>query len=352
MNIYSLFPFVKNFARMFYMQTYWLALLTGLTTGGVSCFAVQGSLLAAGVATDEELQISKKLKSRNLIIFLIAKLIAYTILGFALGILGEKLIVTPKVQGWFQILIGIYMVVTAANLANLHPFFKHFVIAPPKFIFKLLRKETKIKSFFTPAFLGALTVLIPCGVTQAMMLLAISAGNPVTSALILFFFILGTTPVFFVIGSAATELLRHKAFSVIAAIVVATLGIYSINSGQILRGSVHTVQNYWRVAFGETAGSGDSAPIVNGTQEVTITVTSRGYTSNVRKLKAGVPVKLTLVTNSVAGCSRAFTIPDYGISKILPQTGLEVLEFTPEKLGNLTYTCSMGMYTGYFDIIK
>lgn len=341
------------------MNQYILAFITGLTTGGVSCFAVQGSLLASAIATEEEINISKKFKNQTLIVFLIAKLIAYTILGFGLGLLGAKLIVTPKVQGIFQIAIGIYMLITAANLANLHPFFKHFVITPPKFIFKLLRNQTKVKSsspdgrqVFTPAFLGALTVLIPCGVTQAMMLLAISAGNPVTSSLILFFFILGTSPVFFIIGSAATELLKRKTFAVLAAVVVAVLGIISINSGQNLRGSVNTIQNYWKVAFEDNSGSGTAAAVFGGVQEATITVTSRGYTSDVKTLKAGVPVKLTLVTNGVAGCSRAFTIPDYKISKVLPQTGTEELEFTPDKVGNLTYTCSMGMYSGSFNIVE
>lgn len=185
-----------------------------------------------------------------------------------------------------------------------------------------------------------------------MMLLAISAGNPVNSALILFFFILGTSPVFFAIGMAASELFRKRAFSIIAALVVATLGIIAINSGQVLRGSVHTIQNYWRVAFEETAETGDTASIVDGIQEATITVTSRGYTTDVKTLKAGVPVRLTLITNQVAGCSRAFTIPDYNISKVLPATGSEIIEFTPTKLGNLTYTCSMGMYTGSFNVVE
>jgi sulfite exporter TauE/SafE len=351
MNIYSLFPFVKIFVRMFFMQTYLIAFLTGLITGGISCFAVQGSLLTSIVATKEESNISKKLTNQNLIIFLITKLIAYTILGFGLGLIGEKLIIASKFQGWFQIFIGIYMLITAANLVNLHPFFRHFVISPPKFIFKMLRNQTKIKSLFAPALLGALTILIPCGVTQGMMLLAISAGNPLTSALILFFFILGTSPVFFAIGLAASELFKRRAFSIFAAFVVLALGIFSINSGQILRGSVHTFQNYWRVLT-RTDLVGGPAVIKNGIQEVTITVSSGGYKANVNTLKIGIPVKLTLVTDHVAGCSRAFTIPDYNISKILPQTGQTILEFTPTKLGNLTYTCSMGMYSGSFDVIK
>jgi len=333
------------------MANYWLAFITGLTTGGISCFAVQGSLLTSALATDEEINISKSLRAKALIAFLISKLIAYTILGFVLGTIGKSLLITPKVQGWLQIIIGIYMIITAANLANLHPFFRHFVITPPKFIFKLLRNQTKVKSFFTPVFLGALTILIPCGVTQAMMLLAVSASNPIVSASIMFAFILGTIPVFFMIGLAANELFKHKALAVLAALVVAGMGIYSINSGQVLRGSVHTFQNYWKVAF-ESGAGGKSATVNSGVQEVTINVSSHGYTTDVNTLKLGIPVRLTLITNGVASCARAFTIPGYNISKILPQTGTEVIEFTPTKIGLLTYTCSMGMYSGSFNVVE
>jgi sulfite exporter TauE/SafE len=333
------------------MANYWLAFITGLTTGGISCFAVQGSLLTSALATDEEINISKSLRAKALIAFLISKLIAYTILGFVLGTIGKSLLITPKVQGWLQIIIGIYMIITAANLANLHPFFRHFVITPPKFIFKLLRNQTKVKSFFTPVFLGALTILIPCGVTQAMMLLAVSASNPIVSASIMFAFILGTIPVFFMIGLAANELFKHKALTVLAALVVAGMGIYSINSGQVLRGSVHTFQNYWKVAF-ESGAGGKSATVNSGVQEVTINVSSHGYTTDVTTLKLGIPVRLTLITNGVASCARAFTIPEYNISKILPQTGTEVIEFTPTKIGLLTYTCSMGMYSGSFNVVE
>lgn len=333
------------------MNNIWIPFLTGLTTGGVSCFAVQGGLLTSALATEEEVNISKKLRVRGLVVFLAAKLIAYTILGVLLGLIGSRLVVSPKTQGWFQIIIGFYMILTAANLLNLHPFFKYFVIRPPKFIFRLLRNQTKVKSFFTPALLGALTVLIPCGVTQGMMLLAISAGSPLTSAAILFSFILGTIPVFFAIGLAANELFTHKAFLYVAASVVAILGLISINSGQILRGSVHTFQNYWKVVF-ENSEATTGAKIVNGKQLVTIDVQSHGYKSDTNTLKLGVPVTLTLNTNNVLSCARAFTIPELNISKILPVTGSTVIEFTPDKVGQLTYTCSMGMYSGSFTVVK
>lgn len=335
----------------FFMSNLWLAFITGLTSGGISCFAVQGGLLTTAIATDQELDITRAMKARALGIFLISKLIAYTLLGFLLGFLGSSLNISPRVQGYLQILIGLYMLGTAGRLLNIHPIFRYFVITPPKFILRMMRNQAEAKSFFTPMILGILTILIPCGVTQAMMLLAIGTANPVWGAGIMFFFTLGTSPVFFAIGYAATELMKKKIFNTIAAIVIMVIGFISLNSGQVLRGSVHTYQNY-KFALFDTSKSIKSGKIIGGVQQVNITVTNTGYKSDINTLKVGVPVKITLNTKNVKGCTRAFTIPDLNVFKQLPENGSESFEFTPQKTGALTYTCSMGMYSGLFNIIE
>lgn len=327
------------------MGNLWLAFITGLTTGGVSCFAVQGGLLTSALATQETAD-QKHTRKESILIFLFAKLLAYTLLGFVLGFLGSSLNLSPRVQGWLQIFVGLYLLVTAARLADVHPVFRYFVIQPPRFVFRLLKKQSQA------AFLGALTVLIPCGITQAMLILAVTSSSPFWGAGIMFFFILGTSPVFFLIGLAAVELLKKKAFSVLTAILIAILGIIAINTGQILRGSVHTLQNYWRAAVGENQQFSGLAKTKNGAQEVIIYVTNRGYASEITTLKVGVPVKLTLVSQNVRGCARAFAIPEFNLFKILPQNGTTELEFTPTHPGRLTYTCSMGMYNGFFNIIE
>ena len=326
------------------MENVWLPLVAGITTGGLSCFAVQGGLLASALAGDGTGDIKFK-KEKSILMFLSTKLVAYTLLGAVLGALGSAVVITPKFQGWLQMFVGVYMVLTALRLMDIHPIFRHFVIQPPKQFFKLLRKSSQSQSFFAPALLGFLTVLIPCGVTQAMMLLAISSGSAFFGASIMFFFILGTSPVFFLIGLAATNLLKNKTFAIIASVFILVLGILSLNSGQLLRGSVHTFQNYWKVI----AKSSEEKVVGS---DVTINVSGNGYKSNVNTLKVGVPVKLTLITNGVRSCARAFTIPALGISKILPETGSTVIEFTPTKTGLLTYTCSMGMYSGSFKITE
>lgn len=319
------------------MNNILLAFVTGLTSGGISCFAVQGGLLAASLTSEN--------KKQATLLFLGSKLVTYTLLGFLLGFLGSSLNISPKVQAIFQILIGLFMLATAGRLLNLHPIFRYFVIEPPKFVLRMMKNQAQAKTIFTPLFLGALTVLIPCGVTQAMMLYAMGTGNPFWGAGIMFAFVLGTSPVFFLIGVASAELFKKKAFNILAASFIAIIGLMSINSGQILRGSVHTFQNYWSIIINKKVDS-KVGNVVN------ITVTNHGYKADINTLKLGVPVKINIKTNNVTSCARAFTIPDLNYFKLLPATGTEIVEFTPTKLGNLTYTCSMGMYTGNFNVIE
>jgi heme/copper-type cytochrome/quinol oxidase subunit 2 len=236
------------------------------------------------------------------------------------------------------------MLATAARLLNVHPIFRYTVIQPPGFILKYLSKISQDTSFFTPIFLGVLTILIPCGVTQAMMIYAISTGSALGGAGILFAFVLGTFPIFFLFGVASSAMFKNKILTIIAAIIIALIGILSINTGQILRGSVHTLQNYWRVIVPEATGKTGSV--------VTIEVTNFGYKADVNTLKVGVPVKLLLVTKNVQSCARSFVIPSLNYSKVLPVNGVTEVNFTPEVVGILTYTCSMGMYTGSFNVIE
>src|SRR3989344_3088428 len=79
-------------------------------------------------------------------------------------------------------------------------------------------------------------------------------------------------------------------------------------------------------------------------QKVVIGVKDYNYYPNTIKVKAGVPVSLSL-DKSVYGCLRDFTIRDFGIRKYL-KTPEDTLEFTPTKKGTFAFACSMGMGTG------
>jgi sulfite exporter TauE/SafE len=144
-----------------------VAFFTGLTTGGLSCLAVQGGLLASSLEHQLEQQLDLQLeqeiaahrarrhgKNRNrvlvhphlavpILLFLAAKLVAYTLLGFLLGALGSVLQLNAITRAVLLIAIGIFMVGNALRMFNVHPIFRYFSIEPPKFITRFIRRKAK-----------------------------------------------------------------------------------------------------------------------------------------------------------------------------------------------------------------
>jgi sulfite exporter TauE/SafE len=327
------------------MNQFVLAFITGLTTGGVSCAVVQGGLLASGVSSS-----SNKIKNTSL--FLISKIAVHVILGAVLGFVGGSFIIKPSTQGIIQIIIGLFMLATAARILDLHPIFKYTVIQPPVFLLRYLSKISKDSTIFTPILLGVLTILIPCGVTQAMLILAVGSGSAINGALLLFAFILGTSPVFFALGLSLSKIFENNILTKIAAVVITIIGLVSINNGQVLRGSPHTFQNYASIIFNKRIERTNSPKIVDGKQQVEIIATNDGYKTDTNTLELGVPVLLKITSKNVQSCARSFVIPSMGVNKILPSTGTEIIEFTPTNEGQLNFSCGMGMYTGSFEVRK
>ena len=334
--------------------------LTGLTTGGLSCLAIQGGLLASVISPAEQ-KIKQKLQTRNqvlpLLSFLIAKLLAYTILGGLLGLLGTVVTLTPIARGWFQIFISLYLLGVALSLLEVHPIFRYFIITPPKFLSRLIKNQSKSKSIYAPALLGAMTVFIPCAVTQATEAIALASASPIYGAAIMAAFVLGTTPTFFALGFIFTKIGNYFQtwFGRVSAALLIIMAIVTFNGGLGLIGSIYTLQNFYDAAKNfstpTTKVAGATATTNGDVQEVTIDVRSSGYYPKNITLKKGVKTRVFLTTDNTGGCARAFTIPSLGLQKILPATGKDTIEFTPTKSGPLAFSCAMGMYTGVFNVI-
>lgn len=346
----------------------WAIFLTGLITGGLTCLAVQGGLLAATIAQressfakameDKEERFKREGNILPILFFLLAKLVVYTILGFLLGLLGSvfQLSLTAKII--MQVAVGIFMIGTALNLLDVHPIFRYFVIQPPKFLFRFIRNESKSKSVFAPAILGAFTVFIPCGTTQAMMALSVASGNPLLGSAIMFAFVLGTSPTFFIIGFLVTKLgnLLRETFMQVAAYAILLLAVFNLNAASALAGSDFTLENLWReidctvLTFCNPQEMG----VVEGaaTQNVTITLTNSGYSPKDITVKGGSQVTMHLQNTTGKGCIQSFVIPKLGIEKIVRLGTAETVQFTaPKETGNLAFMCGMGMYRGNIKII-
>lgn len=379
-----------------------LAFITGLTTGGLSCLAVQGGLLASSLAgqIEKDVQAASSQAGKRkgakanptpqragmaqpILAFLVAKLLAYTVLGFLLGLVGQMFQLSPIARAFLQIAIGIFMFGTAMRMLNVHPIFRYFAFEPPAALRRKLRRTAangSESSLATPIFLGLLTVLIPCGVTQAMMAVALGTANPLQGAALMFAFTLGTSPVFFAVAYFATRLgsRLEKHFMRFVAVVVLLLAIVTIDSGITLAGSPVSLtrmvgkmlapqQEVEAASSAEAASAAPSAlePVVVGPagsqvnapeqaaadagdgSVITVKVENSGYNPDVVHAKAGTPIKLRLVSKNVRSCSRAFIIPALNVQMILPATGEEVVEIPAQPKGSeMPFSCSMGMYTG------
>ncbi len=379
-----------------------LAFVTGLTTGGLSCLAVQGGLLASSLGNqiekellDSSQQQSKKknLKTRQptqatgrhafalpIIAFLSAKVVAYTFLGFLLGLVGSMFQLSPLTRALLQIAIGIYMIGSALRMLNVHPIFRYFVFEPPAFLRRHIRRTASGSkgSIAGPAFLGLLTVFIPCGITQAMMAAALGTANPLEGAALMAAFTLGTSPVFFAVAYFAMQLgsRLEKHFMQFVAVILLLLGILSVDTGLNLAGSPVSLTRAFNGLFASDGGTQASsqpaelqefnpsasnvtaaqptdAPSVSGENVVTINIKNSGYSPRTVHARAGEPVKLRLVSNNVYSCALSFVIPNLGIQELLQSSGEKVIDIPAQPQGTvMPFSCSMGMYTGiiYFDL--
>lgn len=347
-----------------------VAFVTGLTTGGLSCLAVQGGLLASSLAHQIEKdyleqagQAKKQRGKKNqsaprsgtavpILLFLSSKTVAYTLLGALLGWVGSYLTLSPATRAILMILIGVFMLGNGLRMFNVHPIFRYFSIEPPKFITRYIRRTAKGTDTVTPLFLGALTVFIPCGVTQAMMAAALGTGSLAMGAALMFAFTLGTSPVFFIVAYLTTELgaRLEKFFMRFVAAVVLILGLVTVNSGLNILGSPLSFQNLSRGLF---PSNGGSEPIAATSQpvaaegELVLYVQNEGYFPQTLNAPAGKDFKLNLITDQTYSCSRDFLIPALDFYQLLPDTGTVQVDIPAQAKGStLFFTCSMGMYTG------
>lgn len=331
--------------------------ITGLTVGGLTCLAVQGGLLASVIASREE-NVIKDRKWHALYstgAFLITKLIVYTLLGFLLGAFGGAINIGGRLQTFMQLAAGIYMILVALNLLNIHPIFRYAIIQPPRFLTKLIRNQSKSKDIYAPALLGAMTVFIPCGTTIAMEALAISSASGINGGLIMFAFILGTIPLFFGIGfltSILGDAFRAKFFR-LAAVLVIFLGITSINGSLIALGSPISLNSASKAFNGLFVQKKIGLQMNIATnQNPQITVTSSGYYPNFIRVKKNIPVTITLIGKDAYSCASAFRIPSLGLGVNLKSANdVQKITFTPTKTGEIPFNCTMGMYTGVIEVL-
>lgn len=349
---------------------FWAIFLTGLTTGGVSCAAVQGGLLASIIANQKKQELDHKPQdsSRDItkidrldwlpvVMFLAAKLFSHTMLGFFLGGLGATITISLGVQLGLQVFTAVFMLATALNFLDVHPIFRRLAFQPPRFLRRLLKKQSQTNHWFAPAVLGLLSIFIPCGVTQSMEVLAVTTGSPIQGALIMGTFVLGTAPIFALLGIATAKLTEtwQFMFNKIAASILIALAVYSFNGVLLVLDSPFTINKIaWFFSderFSQQQSERGQAKLVDGVQKIQIDIVNNGYVPKQFTVKQGIPVELTLANGNVYSCAQAFVFREFDISTVVRANSEQSFTFTPTEKGTFTFSCSMGMYSGTMTVI-
>lgn len=335
------------------MPNLWIIFTTGLIAGGLTCMAVQGGLLVTALTSEEE-EHPRGSRAWGVAAFLLAKLISHAALGFFLGWVGSQVGLSPRAQAVGIGLASLFMIGTALSFLDVHPFFRYFVIQPPRFLTRFIRGKAKAGGVFAPFLIGLLSIFIPCGTTQAMMALAAGTGSPWWGMATLSVFVLGTSPLFFLLGVSIDVIkatLKDK-FGVVAATLVMVLALINFNSALTLYGSKVTLKSLGRAVYCTVTFCPEAQNTGEPTTEPVVTFWLNGYRIDNPVIPKGEEITLTLTNTAGEGCIQAFTIPQLGIQEVVPVGQATTVRFTaPDTSGELPFSCSMGMYGGAF-IVK
>ncbi|MFF3618305.1 sulfite exporter TauE/SafE family protein [Streptomyces sp. NPDC002467] len=343
---------------------------TGLFAGGASCAAVQGGLLAGAVTRRRTPTPEAPAPLAPVVAFLGGKLLSHTLLGALLGVFGNALRPSPRAQAVLLLAAGGLMVLFALDLFGVKAVGR-ILPRPPAAFGRLMRRSAKTDSAVTPALIGLATVLVPCGVTLSMELLAVTAGSPEAGAAVMAGFVLGTAPLFALLG----YLLRRGSQALsgrlagLTGVVVLAVAAWTMTSALQAGGWVSfdapsrpaaAGGGPFVVEGGDGSGSGGGGaaeavtPVrtdASGRQIVTLTVTDF-YAPTRFAARAGVPTTLVLHGRDSGGCARAFTIPELGVQEIVKRDGDTEIDLGTRKPGTLRFSCAMGMQTGDIEFTK
>ena len=331
-----------------------LIVLIGLVAGFSTCMALVGGL-SLGLSSkfiENHPNATSSEKFTPHLFFILGRILSYALLGGVLGMIGAVFQLSTIASGTITFIVAIVMLVMGLQLINIFPRLTNFKLTLPKSISRAFGITHKSKEYThgQAMIMGAFTFFLPCGFTQAMQLYAISTGTFGFGALVMGLFALGTAPGLLSIGGV-TSLVKgefKEKFFKVAGLAVIFFALFNFNNSF----------NLLNLNF---SGLGASLPseknsivdpnvsLENGVQVVRMTENNNGYSPNSFSIKKGVPVKWIVDAKAAYSCASVLVVPKLKIQKFLA-SGENIIEFTPTETGSLPFSCSMGMYTGVFNV--
>ncbi len=327
-----------------------MALLIGLVAGLSTCLALVGGLILSVSAnyTNNHPQANKLQKIKPQIYFNLGRILGFFFLGGILGLIGSGFKISTLANSLITIIVGAIIFFLGLKLLDISPYINRFNITLPK-------KLGRIIKINNPWWLGTLTFFLPCGFTQAMQVYALASGSFIEAAAIMSIFALGTTPGLLGIGSlgAITSKTKSKILFLLVGIIVVAFGIFNlINGYRLLRVSAGNLSQLInrQATMDSTKINTPDLEIIDNVRIIRMREHNRGYTPNFFTILKDQPVKWIINAEAPYSCASALVVPSLKIQTQL-EAGENILEFTPDKVGEIRFSCSMGMYSGKFVVV-
>lgn len=321
-------------------MSYGVLFIVGILTS-LHCVAMCGGINLSQCVSYENVEDDKISKLKPSLLYNAGRVVSYTIIGGIVGVIGSIVSFSGMAKGLVAVLAGVFMIVMGLNMLNIFPWLRKFNIRMPKFIGEKIYSGKTNKG---PFYVGLLNGFMPCGPLQSMQLYALGTGSFIAGASSMFFFSLGTVPLMFGLGAISTILSKKFTSNLMkfSAILVIILGVGMISRGMSLSG-FNTVL--------ASTGNANIAEIDGNVQTVSIELVSNKYQPII--VQKGIPVKFIINAeqDNLNGCNNPIVIPQFGIEKKLT-AGENVIEFLPEQVGTIPYSCWMGMIRSNIKVVE
>lgn len=215
--------------------------LIGIIASLSTCMAVVGGLVLSLSSN-----YAKENQTTPLVIFHISRIIGFFILGGVIGLLGSAFILTSTISFILNLILFLVMMIMALNLLDIFSFTKKLQLKVPKSLGKSVITISKTDNPFTPLLLGVGTFFLPCGFTQSMQLYSLTSGSPISGALTMFVFALGTFPVLALISFISTKFantLQSGLFFKTAGFIIIFFAIFNFISALVAVGLISPLFN-------------------------------------------------------------------------------------------------------------
>lgn len=179
-----------------------LIFMIGVVASLSTCMAVVGGLVLS--LSSSYAQTGNKI--RPMILFHVARLIGFFVLGGFIGLIGSAFTLSVSTTFILNIILFFVMLIMGINLLDIFPKAKNLQIKMPKFFGKNILKFENSQNPVAPILLGIATFVLPCGFTQSIQLESLRSGNWFQGAITMLVFALGTLPVLALISFASVKL--------------------------------------------------------------------------------------------------------------------------------------------------